>query len=378
MTHSRRQALSRAQRVIVKLGTSSLLTEDGRVHGEVVLPLARQIAQLRAQGRQVVVVSSGAVGMGRMTSWGSQINDREMSSKQALAALGQVELMNMWRGVFELLGIGVAQVLLTRQELSRRERYLNARNTLSTLLSAGVLPVVNENDSVAVDEIRFGDNDILAALVGSLVEADLVVNLTRARGLLDLSQGEPVVISEVPEVDEELFGMVSPEISSGGTGGMASKLHAAREAARYGAAMVIASSEAPGVLLDIVEGKEVGTLFWPARDPLRGRKRWLASSTMVSGTLCIDQGAERALIRNGSSLLSVGLTAVEGEFSTGDIVTLRSAGGEELGRGLTDLPSTQLRELLKSEPRESRILVHRDNLFLHETCGANATNDEPT
>lgn len=378
MTHSRRQALSRAQRVIVKLGTSSLLTEDGRVQGEVVLPLARQIAQLRAQGRQVVVVSSGAVGMGRMTAWGSQINDREMSSKQALAALGQVELMNMWRGVFELLGIGVAQVLLTRQELSRRERYLNARNTLSTLLSAGVLPVVNENDSVAVDEIRFGDNDILAALVGSLVEADLVVNLTRARGLLDLSQGEPVVISEVPEVDEELFGMVSPEISSGGTGGMASKLHAAREAARYGAAMVIASSEAPGVLLDIVEGKEVGTLFWPARDPLRGRKRWLASSTMVSGTLCIDQGAERALIRNGSSLLSVGLTAVEGEFSTGDIVTLRSAGGEELGRGLTDLPSTQLRELLKSEPRESRILVHRDNLFLHETCGANATNDEPT
>lgn len=377
MTHSRRQALRRAQRIIVKLGTSSLLTQDGRVQGEVVLPLARQIAQLRSQGHQIVVVSSGAVGMGRMTVWGSQINDREMSSKQALAALGQVELMNMWRGVFELLGIGVAQVLLTRQELSRRERYLNARNTLSTLLSAGVLPVVNENDSVAVDEIRFGDNDILAALVGSLVEAELVINLTRAHGLLDLSQSEPMVISEVPEVDDELFGMVSPEISSGGTGGMASKLHAAREAARYGAAMVIANSEAPGILLDIVDGKEVGTLFWPARDPLRGRKRWLASSTIVSGTLCIDQGAERALVRNGSSLLSVGLTDVEGEFSTGDIVTLRSSSGEELGRGLSDLPSTQLRELLKSTSRESRILVHRDNLFLHETCGANAINDEP-
>lgn len=367
MSGSRRQALSQAQRIIVKLGTSSLLTEDGRVQGEVVLPLARQIAALREGGREVVVVSSGAVGMGRMTAWGKRINDREMSSKQALAALGQVELMNMWRGVFELLGIGVAQVLLTRQELSRRERYLNARNTLCTLLSAKVLPVVNENDSVAVDEIRFGDNDILAALVGSLVEADLVINLTRAKGLLDLSQSEPVVVSEVPEVDEELFGMVAPEISTGGTGGMASKLHAAKEAARYGAAMVIASSEAPNVLLEIVQGQEVGTLFWPARDPLRGRKRWLASTTMVSGSVTIDEGARQALLNKGSSLLTVGLAGLEGEFSTGDIVALKDAQGQELGRGLTDMASTELRASLTGESSaESRILIHRDNLFLRE------------
>lgn len=368
-----RQALQGAQRIVVKLGTSSCLVEESpgvsRVRGEVILPLARDIAQLRQRGLQVVVVSSGAVGMGRRTAWGAKIDSREVSSKQALAALGQVELMNMWRGVFELLGIGVAQVLLTRQELSRRERYLNARNTLTTLLAAGVLPVINENDSVATDEIRFGDNDILAALVGSLIEADLVVNLTRASGLLDTTGGEPVVISEVAEVDETLFGMVSPELSAGGTGGMASKLHAAKEAARYGAAMVIASSEQPRVLIDILEGQEVGTLFWPAKDPLRGKKRWLASTTMVAGALVIDEGAHRALTVKRSSLLTVGVTEVEGEFRTGDIVALRTADGLELGRGLSNLPSTELRSLLEARRQEktaARTAVHRDNLFLRE------------
>ena len=367
---SHRQSLRAAQRIIVKLGTSSCLTEDGRVRGEVILPLARDIAQLRERGLKVVVVSSGAVGMGRRTPWGAKIDSRELSAKQALAALGQVELMNMWRGVFELLGIGVAQVLLTRQELSRRERYLNARNTLTTLLTAGVLPVVNENDSVATDEIRFGDNDILAALVGSLVEADLVINLTRADGLLDMSQAEPVVIHEVAEVDETLFGMVAPEMSAGGTGGMASKLHAAKEAARYGAAMVIASSGQPGVLIDILDGKEVGTLFWPAKDPLRGKKRWLASSTMVSGSLIIDPGAHRALTVKGSSLLTVGISAVEGEFRTGDIVTVSTTDGIELGRGLSDLPSTELRSYLNAKAGGSSppasVAIHRDNLFLRE------------
>jgi glutamate 5-kinase len=357
----------------VKLGTSSCLVEDDpgltRVQGEVILPLARDIARLRERGLQVVVVSSGAVGMGRRTRWGSRIDSRELSAKQALAALGQVELMNMWRGVFELLGIGVAQVLLTRQELSRRERYLNARNTLATLLAAGVLPVVNENDSVATDEIRFGDNDILAALVGSLVEAQLVINLTRAEGLLDLSGDQPTVIPEVAEVDESLFGMVAPEISTGGTGGMASKLHAAKEAARYGAAMVIANSSQPGVLLDILDGKEVGTLFWPASDPLRGKKRWLASSTMVSGQLKIDAGAHRALTVKGSSLLTVGITAVEGEFRTGDIVSVTAPNGAELGRGLCNLASTELRSLLTTRSvgaSSSKVAIHRDNLFLRE------------
>lgn len=374
MSISGRPSLCHAQRVIVKLGTSSILAEEGRVRGEVILPLARDIATLRERGVKVVIVSSGAVGMGRRTPWGAKIDPRELSSKQALAALGQVELMNMWRGVFELLGIGVGQVLLTRQELSRRERYLNARNTLGTLLGAGVLPVVNENDSVATDEIRFGDNDILAALVGSLTEADVVINLTRAKGLLDLSQRteDPVVISEVAEVDEALFALVAPEMSAGGTGGMASKLHAAREAARYGAAMVIASSEQPGVLLDILEGREVGTLFCPSKDPLRGKKRWLASSTMVSGGVCIDDGAKRALVVKGSSLLTVGVREVTGEFRTGDIVSVTTSDGVELGRGLTDLASTELRGYLAAKNDGGagaghRVLIHRDNLFLRDS-----------
>lgn len=365
-----RQALRSAQRVVVKLGTSSCLGAEGRVQGEVILPLAREIAALRQRGLKVVLVSSGAVGMGRRTPWGARIESRELSAKQALAALGQVELMNMWRSVFELLGIGVAQVLLTRGELSRRERYLNARNTLTTLLGAGVLPVINENDSVATDEIRFGDNDILAALVGSLIEAELIVNLTRTDGLLDLSASQPSVIHEVEAVDESLFGMVAPELSAGGTGGMASKLHAAREAARYGAAMVIASSGQPNVLTEILEGKEVGTLFWPARDPLRGKKRWLASTTLVNGTLQVDEGAQRALTVKGSSLLTVGICDIQGEFRIGDIVSVLSPQGLEIGRGLTDLPSTELRSLLAGRGQTSavsRVAIHRDNLFLRES-----------
>ena len=364
MNQAQRQALRQARRVIVKLGTSSILHQDGRPRGEVLLPLARQISQLRRQGLEIVLVSSGAVGMGRKTFSGSKIDPKHLSSKQALAALGQVELMNMWKRLFELLGIGVAQVLLTRQELGRRERYLNARNTLSTLLAAEILPVINENDSVATDEIRFGDNDILAALVGSLIEADLVINLTRAKGLLDLSEEhpEPVLISEVPEVDSELFALVAPEMSDGGTGGMASKLHAAKEAARYGAAMVIASSEEENVLLKILSGEQVGTLFWPANQPLRGRKRWLASSTLVSGNLVIDEGAEHALHKKGSSLLEVGVIGVEGEFGIGDIVSISNKAGQELGRGLCDKSSTDLRT--PCERTSGVVVVHRNNLFL--------------
>ena len=366
MNQAQREALANSKRVIVKLGTSSILHSDGRVQGEVLLPLARQIGQLRERGLEVVLVSSGAVGMGRRTEAGRRIDPKHLSSKQALAALGQVELMNMWRRLFELLGIGVAQVLLTRQELSRRERYLNARNTLSTLLSAGILPIVNENDSVATDEIRFGDNDILAALVGSLVEADVVINLTRAAGLLDLSEGgdEPVVISDVQTVDNELFQLVAPEMSEGGTGGMGSKLHAAREAARYGAAMVIASSEENDILLKVLDGRQVGTLFWPADQPLRGRKRWLASSTMVSGNLVVDQGAEAALKRKGSSLLQVGVVEVEGEFGIGDIVSITNQSGTELGRGLSDKSSTELK--LTGPERSGGVVIHRNNLFLRK------------
>lgn len=351
--------------MIVKLGTSSCLAEGGRVRGEVILPLARDIAAVRERGVKVVLVSSGAVGMGRRTAWGSRIDSRELSAKQALAALGQVELMNMWQGVFELLGLGVAQVLLTRQELARRGRYLNARNTLTTLLAAGVLPVINENDSVATDEIRFGDNDILAALVGSLIEADLIVNLTRADGLLDRSGDDPVVISEVAEVDESLFEMVDPTISAGGTGGMASKLHAAREAARYGAAMVIASSSHPNVLTEILQGLPVGTLFWPAKDPLRGKKRWLASSTIVAGQLRVDAGACRALVVKGSSLLSVGLISLEGEFRRGDVVAVLNEEGHEIGRGLVDHSSTELRAAMAGKT-PSHVVIHRNNLFLHD------------
>ncbi|MGE0490410.1 MAG: glutamate 5-kinase [Vulcanimicrobiota bacterium] len=370
-----RAGLANTRTLVVKLGTSVCLNEKGAPNGEVLLPLAREIAELRRRGLQVVVVSSGAVGMGRALDVHGQIGNQNLAQKQALAALGQVELMNVYRRIFELLGVLVAQVLLTRRDLDSRERYLNARNTLLTLLRADVLPVINENDSVATDEIRFGDNDILACLVGSVVEADLVVNLTQAEGLLAPVAGGHRVVPQVAGVSDETFSLVEEGTSRGGTGGMRSKLLAAQAAEDYGGAMVIARAQEPNVLVRLLAGEELGTLFIPPARKPRSRKRWLAAGAVCKGTLVVDAGARQALVHDGRSLLPVGVKAVEGEFTVGDVVAIADLEGAPLGRGLTNYNSEDLARI-KGQPTQGleEILgfrgydevIHRDNLFIRK------------
>lgn len=359
------------RRVVVKCGTAVLLGSEGKLQGALLLSLAQQIRQLRDQGWEVVVVSSGAVGMGRSLLKTGQENLRE---KQALAALGQVELMNVWRRVFDLLEVQVAQVLLTREDLRARERYLNARNTLVTLLEAGVLPVINENDSVTVTEIRFGDNDILSCLVGALVDAECVINLTQAPGLLDFSHDPPRRLTRVTAITPEIEGLVRQETSRGGTGGMGSKLQAARVALEVGTSMVIARAVEPDILLRILAGEDVGTRFEAGGKRLSSRKRWLAAGGAPRGKLHLDAGAARALAA-GRSVLPVGIRSLEGEFGVGDLVSLLDPQGNELGRGLVNYPHHELARLIGQPTSQlEQILgykghpeaVHRDHLYARE------------
>lgn len=360
-----------SKRIVVKCGTAVMLGSQGKLQGPLLLSLADQIRQLRGQGWEVVVVSSGAVGLGRSLLKTGQEDLRE---KQALAALGQVELMNVWRRIFDLLDIQVAQVLLTREDLRARERYLNARNTLVTLLEAGVLPIINENDSVAVTEIRFGDNDILSCLVGALVDAEMVVNLTQAPGLLDFSHTPPQRVSVVEAVTPAIEALVRKETSRGGTGGMQSKLEAAKVALECGTTMVIAQAQEPHVLSRLTSGEDVGTRFQPRGKRLSSRKRWLAAGGAPRGRLHLDEGAVRAL-QAGRSILPVGIRAIEGDFGIGDLVSLHDPQAGEVGRGLVNYPSHELLKI-KGQPTtqlESLLgyrghpeAVHRDHLYARE------------
>jgi len=376
-----RQQLGQVNRVVVKIGTAVILGANGQPNGEVLLPLARQITRLRQAGREVVLVSSGAVGLGRAAL---RASSESLPMKQALAAIGQVELMNVWKRIFELLSVPVAQVLLTREDLRARERYLNARNTLLTLLEAGVLPVVNENDSVATAEIKFGDNDILACLVGALVDAGAVINLTQTRGLLHPSDDAPVeewpTVHRVDDIDA-VAGLVRSEKTASGTGGMASKLEAARVAVEYGGMMVIARAAEDDVLARLLAGEEVGTVFVPRRVKLAYRKRWLAAGGAPRGSVRLDDGAVRAVTTQGRSLLPVGVAEVEGEFGMGDLVAVCDREGRELGRGLVNYAARDLRLIQgQATARIEEVLgfrgcdevIHRDNLFVSARGDKNA------
>ena len=374
-----REKLGQVHRVVVKIGTAVILGPNGQPNGEVLLPLARQIARLRQAGREVVLVSSGAVGLGRAAL---RNNSESLPMKQALAAIGQVELMNVWKRIFELLCVSVAQVLLTREDLRARERYLNARNTLLTLLESGVLPVVNENDSVATAEIKFGDNDILACLVGALVDAGAVINLTQTRGLLRPLDEQPVelwpTVSRVDDIDA-VASLVRQEKTASGTGGMASKLEAARVAVEYGGMMVIARAAEDEVLPRLLAGEDLGTLFVPRRVRLGQRKRWLAAGGAPRGSVRLDEGAVRAVTAQGRSLLPVGVGEILGEFGVGDLISVCDGEGRELGRGLVNYSARDLR-LIRGQPttnieellgfRGCDEVIHRDNLFIREATHA--------
>jgi glutamate 5-kinase len=367
--------VTNARRWVIKIG-SSLLTNDGQgLDVDAINAWVEQMVALRKAGREVLLVSSGAVAEG-MTRLGWSRRPRALHELQAAAAVGQMGLVQAYESRFQKFGMHTAQILLTHEDLADRQRYLNARTTLRTLLKLGVIPVVNENDTVTTDEIRFGDNDTLAALVANLVEADLLVFLTDQDGMYE---GDPRRNPDAQFIAEAAADDISLEQMAAGTGGvlgrggMLTKLRAARRAARSGALTLIAPGREAGVLQRIADGEQIGTRLYPSSVPLAARKQWLAGQLQVRGRLILDAGATKVLRGAGSSLLPVGVARVEGEFERGDVVACVSPDGDEIARGLVNYstgdakqiigqPSNRIEELLGyvDEPE----LIHRDNLVL--------------
>ncbi len=334
MTH----ALSSAKSWVVKVG-SSLVTDEGRgLDMEAIARWANQIAKLRTQGRRVTLVSSGAVAEG-MLRLGWKRRPNALHELQAAAAVGQMGLAQCYETCFREHGLVTAQVLLTHADMADRQRYLNARSTLRTLLELGAVPVINENDTVATEEIRFGDNDTLGALVTNLIEAEVLVILTDQHGLFD---SDPRHSATAKLVGRATAGDPTLEAMCGGTGsltargGMLTKVLAAKRAARSGAHTVIASGREPDVLLRLANGESLGTLLVAEHIPLAARKQWLADHVSVSGQLTLDSGAVTALTRDGKSLLPIGVVAVSGAFGRGEVVSCQNAGGREIARGLAN------------------------------------------
>jgi glutamate 5-kinase len=363
-----------SRRWVIKIG-STLLTSDGRgLDLEAMRAWVAQLVSLREQGIECIVVSSGAVAEG-MQRLGWQQRPHEVHALQAAAAVGQMGLVQSWESCFKAHAIHTAQVLLTHDDLSNRKRYLNARSTLRELLRLGVVPVVNENDSVVTEEIRFGDNDTLAALVANLVEAELLVILTDQQGLFDAdprTNEQAQLIDEARANDPGLLD-VAGEGSALGRGGMITKVRAARLAARSGASTIIASGREADCLQRIREGEKLGTLLLADSELLLARKQWLAGHLQMRGSLQLDAGAVNKLCKSGSSLLAVGVTAVEGDFVRGDMVRCLDPQGHEIARGLVNYNADEARRIMgqSSERIEALLgyvdepeLIHRDNLVL--------------
>jgi glutamate 5-kinase len=370
-----REKIPSVRRWVIKIG-SALLTADGKgLSRQVLSAWVTQMAALRHAGHELVLVSSGAVAEG-MNRMGWSRRPHNLNELQAAAAIGQMGLVHAWEACFQQHGLHTAQVLLTRDDLADRSRYLNARSTLRTLLELGVVPVVNENDTVTVDELRFGDNDTLAALVANLIEAELLVLLTDQEGLFDADprHNPDATLIDATRVDNPQLDRVAGASGSGlGLGGMVTKVRAARLAARSGAGTVIASGRREGVVEAISQGDAVGTLLVPVQERQAARKRWLAGQLQVRGRLTLDEGAVRVLREQGRSLLAVGVCGVEGGFSRGEAVVCVDQSGREVARGLVNYdaqetarikgqPSSRIESILGYVDEEE--LIHRDNLVL--------------
>jgi glutamate 5-kinase len=366
---------SDCKRWVIKIG-SSLLTNDGRgLALEAIDSWVDQMVELRRQGREVLLVSSGAVAEG-MTRLGWSQRPHALHELQAAAAVGQMGLVQAYESRFQHYGLHTAQVLLTHDDLAHRQRYLNARSTLRTLLSLGVVPVVNENDTVTTEEIRFGDNDTLAALVANLVEADLLIFLTDQDGMFDSdprSNPDASLIAEAEAGDFSLESMASGSGGALGRGGMLTKVRAAERAARSGTMTLIAPGRDAGILQRIAHNQAVGTRLYPACIPLAARKQWLAGQLQSRGTVILDDGAVKVLRESGRSLLPVGVTAVEGSFERGDLVVCWGPDRQEVARGLVNYSSNESRRIIgQPSQRIEEILgyvdepelIHRDNLVL--------------
>ncbi|MEI7995332.1 MAG: glutamate 5-kinase [Methylococcaceae bacterium] len=370
-----RNDFAKVKRVVVKIG-SSLLTKGGQgLDKAAITAWVRQMAGLRQQSIDVVLVSSGSVAEG-MSRLGLKVRPKVLHELQAAASVGQMGLVRVFDDNFQQHGLHAAQVLLTHDDLSDRKRYLNARSTLLTLLKFGVVPVINENDAVATEEIRFGDNDTLAALVANLVEAELLIILTDQKGLFTGDPGlypDAQLISEISVNDDRLEKMAGDSRSGLGKGGMYTKVRAARLAARSGAATVVAAGAVDGVITEVISGVDLGTYFLPDIEPFVARKRWLAGQLQVKGQLVLDAGAVRVLKSDGKSLLAVGVKAVSGQFGRGELVSCMDETGLEIARGLVNYGKLDAQLIAgKSTSEFEKILgyaddsemIHRDNMVL--------------
>jgi glutamate 5-kinase len=364
-----------AKRVVVKVG-SSLVTNDGQGLDEVAIgEWCRQMAHLMRDGREVIMVSSGAIAEG-MKRLGWSVRPKAIQELQAAAAVGQMGLAQMYETKLKLNGLGSAQVLLTHADLADRERYLNARSTLLTLLKLGVVPVINENDTVVNDEIKFGDNDTLGALVANLVEADALVILTDQKGLFTADPRKDPSAEFVHEAragDAALEAMAGGAGSSLGRGGMITKILAAKRAAGSGASTVIAWGREPDALIRLTQGEAIGTLLVAQTQKQQARKQWMADHLQMRGAVVVDDGAAVKVRAEGKSLLPIGMVQVEGDFSRGDVIAVRDANGAELARGLANYSSSEARLLCRKPSADIEKLLgyaaepemlHRDNLVL--------------
>jgi glutamate 5-kinase len=369
-----RTDIARSRRWVVKVG-SALLTNDGRGLDEgVISALVDQLAQLRRSGCEVVLVSSGAVAAG-IVRLGWTARPHLIYELQAAAAVGQSILVQSYETAFKRHHIATAQILLVHDDVLARDRYLNARGTLKTLLKLGVIPIVNENDTVVTDEIRFGDNDTLAALVANLIDADVLVLLTDQQGLYreDPRHNPAAELVEACEANDPSLDAMAGEGGSLGRGGMVTKLRAARLAARSGTETVIASGRVKNILTSVVAGANIGTWLRSGKQPQNARKQWLAGMVQTAGSVDLDEGAVRVLLESGRSLLPVGVCGVHGQFSRGDMVSCRDSEGREIARGLVNYSADETRRIMGSPSQEIEAilgyqvdeeLIHRDNLVL--------------
>ena len=369
---NRKQLLANVRRVVVKVG-SGVLTRRNGLNLNIIDDLATDICFLRKKGIEVILVSSGAVAAG-LRKRGLTKRPDSLSQMQALAAMGQSNLIMAYEDAFARHGSKAAQILLTRDDLTNRRRYLNARNTLLTLLTWEIIPIINENDSVVVDELKFGDNDNLSAMVTCLIESQLLINLTNIDGLYDRdprTNRDAEMITIVKKIDKEILRMADTIPGFLGTGGMASKITAARKVALAGIPTVIANGMKPGVLKEIFSGKAVGSLILPAETSLGRKKHWIAFTKSPKGKVIIDGGAEKALVKNGKSLLPSGIRSIRGKFSKGNTVLLVNEKNLSIAVGMVNYSSVELNRIkgVNSSEIESLLgyknddeVIHRDNL----------------
>lgn len=363
-----RSALRDTKRIVVKIGSRALTADGGRFSR-----VAEQLATQVRAGRKVVLVSSGAVALGR-ERLGLQERPKKMALLQAAAATGQSLLMRAYEDAFKARGLHVAQVLLTHDVVSERDRYLNARGAIDELLKLGVVPVINENDTVSIDELRFGDNDQLAAMVCTLIGADLLVLLSDVEGVLDGEGARVSLVGDVTEIEH----FIRPPQGDVGLGGMQSKIEAARRATLHGVPVAIGPAASADFLARLLEGEDVGTLLLPHGSPLPSRKHWIAYTLKPKGTIVVDRGACRALEQRNSSLLPAGIVSVTGSFKAGDAVSIVNEAGVELARGLARYDSGDVKVLAGGQSRQIAELVgshvgdevvHRDDIVLTKTVG---------